>query len=211
MLALFALVALGAAAPAASPPPLAALPTVILYTLQANASLPRETNARIVTTIGNEIALGGQVRVIPGDPDVARADFLSTARKAGADFYLTGFLTPLGNGASIIVQLVSAQSGIIVFSNSGQLSTYSDAADQGDVIRQAIIHSGISRSYSTFLPDDGKAAAAPTAVPAHGTGTTASTSATAEPEANVGALFGHHKHAAAAAVASPSPSPSPSP
>ena len=192
MLALFALVALGGAAP-----PPSDLPSVVVFPLTATASLDRETNARIVMLLGEQIAEGGQVRVLPADPEVTRPDYLSSARKAGAQFYVTGFLTPLGSGASIVEQLVSTQSGVIIFSNSGQLQTYRDASGQGDILRAAIVHSSATHGYTSFAPDQQPKGAA-SAAPGHGTSTTA-------PEANVGGLFRHRKAPAAA----PSPSPAP--
>ena len=191
LLALFALVALGAAAPSAD------APTAIVFPLQASASLDRDINLRIVTALANQIAMDGRVHVVPAEPDVARADFLTAARKAGAQFYVTGFITPLGDGASIIEQVVSTQSGTIVFSNSGQIASVSDVNAQGDIVRNGILERASRATYSFTAP-----ANAPAAAP-----TPARTNATEAPEANIGGLF-HHKKAAAKPSASPSPAPS---
>jgi hypothetical protein len=49
-IALFALVALGAAAPSAD------VPTVVVYPMQASAALSRDVMLQIVTALANEIA-----------------------------------------------------------------------------------------------------------------------------------------------------------
>jgi hypothetical protein len=190
MLALFSLVALAAAAP---PPD--NLPTVVVYPFQASAALPRDVELRIVTVLSNQIALDGKVHVIPAEPDIERSAFLSSARKAGASFYITGFLTPLGDGASLIEQLVSTQSGTVVFSNSGQINTLGDVGAQGDILRSAIIGRS-TLGYPDLGPGPGANA---TAEPPHA-------NASEAPEANIGGLF-HRKKPAAKASPTPSPAP----
>jgi hypothetical protein len=189
MLALFSLFALVAVAP---PPD--NLPTVVVYPFQASAALPRDVELRIVTVLSNQIALDGKVHVIPAEPDIERSAYLSSARKAGASFYITGFLTPLGDGASLIEQLVSTQSGTVVFSNSGQINTLGDVGAQGDILRSAII----GRSSLSY-PDLGPGPGANAPEPPHA-------NASEAPEANIGGLFHHRKPAVRA---SPSPSPAP--
>jgi hypothetical protein len=186
MLALFALVALGAAA---APDP---RPAVVVYPLQASAALPRDVALRIVTTLSNEIAVDGRVRAIPADPDTDRSAYLAAARKLGADFYVTGFLTPLGDGASLIVQLVSTQSGAVVFSSSAQISSLSDVSSQGDILRLAII--GHANPGYPALTNSSAGANATPPPPA----------ASEAPEANIGGLFRHKK-------AEPKPTPTATP
>ncbi len=196
VLALFALVALGAAAPAAD------IPTVVVFPLQASAALDRDVNLRIVTQLANEIAVDGRVRIAAADPDVQRPDYLTAARKAGAQFYVTGFITPLGDGASIIEQVVSTTSGTIVFSNSGQITSLADVNAQGDILRAGILDRVQRNTYSFTAPSgNGGPAAGPTP---------ARENATDAPEANIGGLF-HHKKAAPKPSPSPSPSPAASP
>jgi hypothetical protein len=189
MLALFSLFALASAAAVPDD-----LPTVVVYPLQASASLPRDVGLRIVTVLSNQIAIDGKVHVIPAEPDIERAAFLSSARKAGASFYVTGFITPLGDGASLVEQLVSTQSGTIVFSNSGQINTLGDVSAQGDILRAAIIGRS-SLGYPDLGPEPSASAGAP------------HPASSQPPEANIGGLF-HKKKPAAKATPVPSPAPS---
>ncbi len=191
LLALFALIALGAASP-----PTSSLPSVVVFPLSTTAALDPRTTSQIMTMLADQIAQGSEVRVVAVDPDVQRPEYLTAARKSGAQFYVTGFLTPLGDGASIVLQLVSAQSGIVVFSKSGQLTTIRDAAGEGDTLRQAILHSA-ARGYASFAPQQSPQGGASSPAPVHNAATT-------EPVANVGGLFRHKR---AGAVPAPSPSP----
>jgi hypothetical protein len=175
----------------------------VVYPFSATSSIDSQTNDQLVALLSEQIGLGGQVRVIKPDADIQRANFLTSARKLGAQYYLTGFLTPLGDGASIVEQLVSTQSGIVVFSNSGQLSSLRDAAGQGDAVRVAIIRNVAARGYPSFAPDQ-----SPSGTPAPAARNNGS--ATAPPEANVGGLF-HRKKAGPTPSPSPSPSPAASP
>jgi hypothetical protein len=185
-IALFALVALGAAAPSAD------VPTVVVYPMQASAALSRDVMLQIVTALANEIAIDGRIHVVPADPNVERVDYLTAARKAGAQYYVTGFITPLGDGASIIEQVVSTQSGTVVFSNSGQISNVADVTAQGDLVRSGILEREAHNGYGVLAPSDTSATPAPRP------------DSTTSPEATLGGFF-HHKKAA------PKPSPSPSP
>jgi hypothetical protein len=194
MLALCALFALlGAAAP------LDTRPAVIVYPFQASAALSRDVELRIVTVLGNQIALDGRIRVLDPEPDLDRTAYLASARKAGASYYVTGFLTPLGDGASLIEQLVSTQSGAVVFSSSAQITSLGDVSAQGDVMRLAI-ENRENQGYPTFSQQPAANSSAQSAQ-AHPASSQA-------PEANIGGLF-HHKKSAPAPSPAPSPSPSP--
>ena len=121
-------------------PAFTTIPTVIVYPLAgSSASLDREASARIATTLATQIAVGGAVKVVPAKSDVERANYLADARANGANYYVTGFITPLGNGASVVEQVVSTQSGTLVFSVSNFISSYAEVVSQGDQLRQGII------------------------------------------------------------------------
>jgi hypothetical protein len=148
LLAALAVCLLGAA------PSLVGTPAVVVFPMQANdSSIDREASSRIATTIAQRIADGGGVKVLPPNPSAERKDYLEEARRAGADYYVTGFLAGLGSGVTMILQVVSAQTGIVAFSNSAQVDTYADAANQGDIVRAAILrHAGRNLAAYESLP-----------------------------------------------------------
>ena len=160
LLAVLAVCLLGAT------PLLTGTPAVVVYPMIANdSSVDREASSRIATTIAQRIAELGGVKVIPPNPTTERKDYLEDARRAGADYYVTGFVAGLGTGVTMIVQLVSVQTGIIAFSNSSQIETYADAAGQGEVLQSAIVrHAARNLRQYEAIPTPGPSAAAPAKV-----------------------------------------------
>jgi hypothetical protein len=164
----------------AAPAVFTTIPTVVVYPLAgSSATLDREASARIATTLATQIAVGGHVRVIPPQTGVDRSTYLADARAAGANYYVTGFITPLGSGASVVEQVVSTTSGVLVFSVSNFISSYSEVVAQGDQLRQGIIDRadhGVAAMAALPPPQ-----AAPEPEPSKGT------------DVNVGTIFGKKK------------------
>lgn len=174
----------------AAVPAFTIVPTVIVYPLIASSStLNREDSARIATTLATQIALGGAVKVIPPRADIERANYLSDARSVGANYYVTGFVTPLGNGASVVEQVVSTISGTLVFSVTNYITSLNDIADQGDQLRAGILERsarGLQAFEAPPPPDQ-----TPAPEPSNGT------------ETSISRFFGHKKGAATVAEAPP--------
>jgi TolB-like protein len=179
-----------AAGPATS---ILATPTLVIYPFSVNGGeVSKEAGSRLAITIATQIANLGGVNVKPATPGIEREKYLDAARNAGADYYIAGYVTPLGDGVSVVEQLVSAQTGIVVYSNTAQVRTYGDAAGQGDVLREALLRHQ-TRNLSAYAAQP-PPANSPTPAP----GTAA--------QANLGRLFGRRRRSA-----TPAPSPSASP
>jgi TolB-like protein len=176
---------------AASPPPFSTKPTVVVFPFTANGSqIDREASSRLATIIATRMAETGAVTVIPPPPATERKDFLNVARASNADYYVAGFISSLGNGVSVVEQVVSAATGIVVFSNTAQLSTYAEAAGQGDDLAIFIARHA-NRVYSSIgTPPP---VSSPTPQP------------TGEAQTNLGKLFGRKKKAAATAKPTAAP------
>jgi TolB-like protein len=128
-LATFIALPLLAAAPGSS---LLAKPSVIVYPfVPTGSSVDREAGSRLATILAQQMANTGKVKVIPPPPGTDRANYLKAALANDADYYVTGYITPLGDAVAIVEQVVSTSTGIVVFSQTAQLRTYSDAANQG--------------------------------------------------------------------------------
>ncbi len=137
LLAVFACVPLLAIAAA---PAFTIVPTVVVYPPTTSGdTIDNETTSRIATLLATEIAKGGQVKIVTPRPGVERATFLADARSLGADYYVSGFLTPIGGSASMIEQVVSTVSGTVVFSASAQVTTLSDLVSPADELRDGIV------------------------------------------------------------------------
>jgi hypothetical protein len=168
---------------AATPPPLYTKPNVIVFPFTSNgSSIDREASSRLATIIATSMANTGLVTVTPPPPGTERKDYLTVARAHNSEYYVSGFMSPLGNGVSIVEQVVSTATGIVVFSQSTQLVTYTDAAGQGDDLA-AFVSRHANRGFAAIgTPPP---AASPTPAASNG------------PEANLGKLFGRKKKAAA--------------
>ncbi len=164
-------------------------PSVMVYPFTANGStLDREASSRLATIIATQMANTGRVSVIAAPPATERKDYLTTARRAGAEYYVAGFISPLGDGVSVVEQVVGTASGIVLFSNSSQLATYADAAGQGDVLARFVASHANRGLAAIGTPPP---APVPSAQP------------TQAAEANLGKLFGRRRRGA------PTPKPAP--
>lgn len=120
----------------------AAPPVVVVFPLTVSAGANPEAGSNIAVLLAQGMAQHG-VTVKPAPPGTKRADYLTAARDAGADYYVTGFLTALGDEVSMIVQAVSTSSGSIVSSTTTVVKTYAEAAGQAEPLAEAILrHSG---------------------------------------------------------------------
>jgi TolB-like protein len=170
-------------------------PTVIVYPFTASgSSIDREASAQLATIIATQMSQTGRVVVIPPPPATERKDFLVVAREQHADYYVAGFMSALGDGVSVVEQVVSTTSGIVVFSNTIQLTTYADAAGQGEELANYI-----SRHANRALASIG------TPPPA----TAATAAPSAEAQTNLARLFQRKKKVAPAASAKPTAAPTP--
>jgi TolB-like protein len=174
---------------------LIAKPTVIVYPFTAGgSSIDREASAQLATIIATQMAATGKVSVIPPPPGTERKDFLIVAREHHADYYVAGFMSALGTGVSLVEQVVSTSSGIIVYSNTIQLTTYADATGQGDELATYIgRHANRALASIGTPPPVAPATAAPTA----------------EAQTNLARLFQRKKKAAPSASAKPTAAPTP--
>jgi len=184
------------AAPATT---LLAPPVLIVYplTLASASDLDKEAGSRLAVTLAQSIAAAGGVIVKPAPPGTERKNFLEVARAQKADYYISGYITPLGDDVSVVEQLVSTQSGIVVFSSTAQIKTYNDAAGQGDVLHEAILRHQARNIGAYEAPPPPATAATPVPSPS------------AASEANIGKLFSRKKSATLAATAGAQPTPQP--
>lgn len=158
---------------------------MVVYPFTSNGTvIDREASSRLATMIASQMATTGKVAVTPPPPGTERKDFLTVARGANADYYLTGYISPLGNGVSLVEQVVSTTTGIVVYSTTAQLESYADAAGQGDNLASII-----SQHANRGLTAIGTAPPAPSPTPAG-----------QEAQANLGKIFARKKKNAPAAT-----------
>ena len=161
-------------------------PNVIVYPFTANgATVDREASSRLATVIAQQMADTKLVTVLPPPPGTERKDYQRVARANNADFYVSGFISPLGDGVSVVEQVVSASTGIIAYGSSAQLQTYSDAAGQGQQLAGIIAQ--LANRALAAVPPPPQTAASPTPQPSEAA------------QASLSKLFGRRRPAASAA------------
>ncbi len=81
----------------------------------------------------------GGVDAILAPATIQRTDFLSYTRKLQADYYLMGYMTPLGGGVSLVEQIVSTESGTIAYGSTAQIDSFEDASSQALQMHSAVL------------------------------------------------------------------------
>jgi TolB-like protein len=177
--------------------PFQVVPVVVVYPFSATTSqLDQEAASRLGVIVATGMANSPGIVVKPAPPGAERKDFLTLARSLGADYYVTGYLSAVGHQVSLVEQVVTTASGIIVFSNTAQLTTYQDAAGQGEDLAAAIVRHANRNIGAIEAPPEH--AATPTPGPTAGSEANLS---------NLGGLLHRKRQATSAPSATPTPAP----
>ncbi len=131
-------------------------PVVVVYPLQASGSTPVSVGIAVAGVLSTTIAAHGDVSVKAAPGDAQQADYLSTARKLGADYYVAGFATEIGSQVSAVEQLVQTKSGVVVWRNTASYSVPDDARASGEALHTAVLQFA-SQNYASLSGDAGNA------------------------------------------------------
>jgi hypothetical protein len=127
--------------------------TVVIFPFHVAEGIDPHVGVVYGTELGSAITAVGGVNVVTGDPATAPADYLRTAKADGGDYYLIGFIAPpLNETFAVNEQLVSARSGIIVWSGNAYLGPNIDVHDQGSIIKNALL-AYASRGYGLITSE----------------------------------------------------------
>jgi hypothetical protein len=138
-------IALAAATPPPPPPPTPGPsapgqnPSVIVYPFDVQTGADPKIGIAIAQILAQEMVAAGGIAVPPVPQGVQRSSFLQYARNANADFYISGYVTPVGDSAAVVEQVVSVESGVILFSQTAQVSSVADVASQSLLARSQIL------------------------------------------------------------------------
>jgi hypothetical protein len=127
--------------PPTTPPPLppGVAGTVLVYPFDVQTGADQKIGTAIAEILGQEMSAAGSLVVLPVPTGIKRADFLSNAREQHADFYISGYVTPVGDAAAVVEQVVSVESGVILFSQTAQVQSVADVASQSLQARSQIL------------------------------------------------------------------------
>jgi TolB-like protein len=146
--------------PTAIPTPAPLVPVLVVYPFEVQGGLQAATGTQVAQIITQQIQSQPKIQADPVPVAVPRTDYLINARELNADYYVSGYLTPMGDGASLLLQLVSVQTGIQVWSHTAIIQNTDDAQAQGDLTRQAVLV--ISGVDQTSVDQSDSAQATPT-------------------------------------------------
>jgi hypothetical protein len=127
--------------PPTTPPPLppGVAGTVLVYPFDVQTGADPKIGTAIAEILGQEMSQAGSLVVLPIPLGIKRSDFLSHARDQHADFYISGYVTPVGDSAAVVEQVVSVESGVILFSQTAQVQSVADVASQSLQARSEIL------------------------------------------------------------------------
>lgn len=131
--------ALAATLLAATPPPTTAVPMTVVFPFQTSAELKPDTGVKAAQLFAQQMNQAGGIDAIDGPTNISRSGYLAYARNLQADYYVTGYMTPLGGGVSLVEQVVSTQSGTIVYGATAQINSFDDASAQAVQIHDALL------------------------------------------------------------------------
>ena len=136
-------------------------PTVIVYPFEASGAMQPNVGVAVAQIFSQQFETSGGLSVLPVGQGIKRDQYLNHARDLHADYYISGYLTPIGNGAAVVEQVVSVSSGIIITSQTAQIYSVPDVASQAQSARTVILayaHPGTTDINN----NDQKATPAPT-------------------------------------------------
>lgn len=125
--------------PIPTSPPNGQLPSLIVYPFDVQTGADPKIGMAIGQILAQEMVAAGGINVLPVPQGVKRSDFLQYAENAHVDFYISGYVTPVGDRASVVEQVVSVSSGVILFSQTAQVETVADVASQSLLARSQIL------------------------------------------------------------------------
>jgi hypothetical protein len=110
-----------------------------VYPFDVQGGVDPRIGMAIAQILSQQMITAGQLTVLPVPQHVSRPDFQNYARDQRADFYISGYVTPIGAVASVVEQVVSVESGVILFSQTAEVTSVADVASQGLQARAQIL------------------------------------------------------------------------
>jgi TolB-like protein len=133
-----------AASIAATPVPGA--PAVIIFPFETPSDLDPKYGTAVANIYATVLSQTGGITVLAIPPVIKREDYQTYARIHKADYYISGFIQPIGGNAAIVSQVVDVSSDISVYSATTQAANVNDIGSQALNARQVIMEaSGIDR------------------------------------------------------------------
>ncbi len=147
-------------ATAAAAPQVTALPIVVVFPFSTSSDIQAGNGVKAANLFVQVMNNAGGLDAIDAPSSVQPSNYLSYARSVNADYYVTGYMTPLGMGVSLVEQVVSTRTGTMTFGQTAQVESFEDASSQA-----IMIHDGIAAQIAGEKAAYSQAQATATATP----------------------------------------------
>ena len=121
-------------------------PVVLIYPFEAPSDLDPRYGGAIAQIYAQVMSQTGGVTVLAIPAGIKREDYQKFAHVQHADYYVSGYIQPIGQGAAIVAQVVDVASDISVYSTTAQVTGVEDVASQALNARTVILEAaGVER------------------------------------------------------------------
>jgi hypothetical protein len=124
--------------PAATLQPVS-LPIIVVFPFGSSSEIAPGNGEKAANLFVQEMNNAGGIDAISAPATVKQSEYLTYARNVNADYYVSGYMTPLGDGVSLVEQVVSTRSGTMEFGQTAQIASFEDAAAQAVAIHDGIL------------------------------------------------------------------------
>ena len=117
--------------PTPTPPPFASTqPVVMIFPFDTPSDVDAKYGLAVANIYGQVLSEAGGVTVLAIAPKIRREDYQTYAHIHHADYYISGFIQPIGSAASIVTQVVDVSTDIDVYPATTQVTDVQDIGSQ---------------------------------------------------------------------------------
>lgn len=146
---------------AAAPGQVTSLPIIVVFPFGTSTDIQAANGEKAADLFVQVMNSAGGIDAIGAPATIKHQNYLTYARSVNADYYVTGYMTPLGEGVSLVEQVVSTRSGTMIFGQTAQVDSFQDASAQA-----ITVHDGIVAQEQAFKAQYQSAQATSTPAPA---------------------------------------------
>jgi TolB-like protein len=134
-------------APTAAPTlPGTIVPTIVVYPFDAPSDLDPRYGTAVAQIFAQVMSQTGGVKVLAIPNGIQRVDYQKYAHVQHADYYISGYIQPIGQTAAIVTQVVDVNSDISVYSTTTNIADVNDVASQALTARTVVLQAaGVER------------------------------------------------------------------
>lgn len=120
-------------------PQVVSLPIIVVFPFGTSTEIAPGNGEKAANLFVDQMNQAGGIDAIGAPSTVKQSDYLTYAKSVNADYYVSGYMTPVGNGVSLVEQVVSTRSGAMQFGQTAQILSFEDASAQAIAIHDSIL------------------------------------------------------------------------